>query len=186
MPHTSSPCRRRVARALLALVLPTGIAACPDGGAAARASDAGAAPAIAADAPSPAVAPAVDVPAAAAASATPGRWSGEATGGYKGNRISFVVSDDGSRISDVTFEGHWDCSDGIEMTTSGPTGTHPVQGDRIDITSVEPEGGGATATRFVMVGRMEPARAGGTLRINLNALGCDTRNLQWTATPQGA
>ena len=94
-----------------------------------------------------------------------------------------MVSPDGSRVSDVTFEGHWDCSDGIEMTTSGPSGEFPLSGNRIQITSVEPEGGGATATRFVMDGTVEGGRASGTLRINLNALGCDTRQLSWTAAP---
>ena len=171
MPHIPSPHARRVARALLALVLPAGIAACTDGGAAARADDAVAA---SADAPAPAAAPAVDVPAPAAAGATPGRWSGEATGGYKGNRISFVVSDDGSRISDVTFEGtgtvqrrHRD--DHLRSHRHLP-GAGRIGG----LTSVDRRAAGVTATRFVMEGRMEPARAAGTLRINLNALGCDT------------
>lgn len=152
--------------------------------AAALAACGGDAPAPAGDAPAgspdaaPAVAPAADAPRPAA-----GRWSGEVTGGYKGNQIMFGVSPDGGQISGIAFQGHWDCSDGIEMTTSGPEGAYPVTAGRVKVSSVEPPDGGATAIRFEMEGQMGAASASGTLRINLNALGCDTRVLTWTAAP---
>ncbi len=179
------PTTRRAAlvpHVLLPLAVAAALGACGDGAAPAPANDAGSSGASAMS-----EAPSSDAPAAPAASAaTAGRWSGEATGGYTGNRISFTVAGGGGSISDVMFEGHWDCTDGIESTTSGPSGTHPMEGGRIAVTSVDPPGGGATATRFVMQGQMEPGRASGTLRINLNALGCDTRELKWTAAPAGA
>jgi len=120
---------------------------------------------------------------ASSPAAAPGPWSGEVTGGYTGNRISFAVSPDGARMEDITFQGHWDCEDGIESTTLGPTAGFSLAGDTISILSVEPEDGGATAQRFDMQGRFADGRAAGTLRINLNALGCDTRVLSWTAAP---
>jgi hypothetical protein len=127
-----------------------------------------------------------DAPAAPASSSSAGtragRWAGEVTGGYTGNRISFTVSADGARMEDITFEGHWDCEDGIETATLGPTAPAPLAGDTIAVLSVEPEDGGATAQRFDMQGRFAEGRASGTLRINLNALGCDTRVLSWSAT----
>jgi hypothetical protein len=158
--------RRHVRSALLSCVPPLLLAAC--GGE-----------------PAPAAESAEAAAAAATEGKSGGRWTGEVTGGYKGNRISFVVADGGARIQDVAFEGHWDCSDGIEMTTQGPAGSHPVEGGRVKIVSVDPEGGGATATRFEMEGQLGSAKAEGTLRINLNALGCDTRVLHWSAAPAG-
>ena len=112
-----------------------------------------------------------------------GEWRGEVTGGYQGNTLAFTVDEGGTRASDLTFQGHWDCEDGIEQTTLGPTGSFPIESDRLDVTSVDPPDGGATAIRFVLAGLFTDGRAEGTLRINLNALGCDTGELSWTATP---
>lgn len=161
---------RTVRGALLLAAVPL-LAACPDGD----------------DAPDAAPADGAAPPASSSASGparTPGTWTGEATGGYQGNRISFTVTPDGARMEDIVFEGHWDCEDGIDMTTLGPTPGFAITGDTIAILSVEPEDGGATAQRFDMQGRFADGRASGTLRINLNALGCDTRLLSWSAAPQ--
>lgn len=133
-------------------------------------------------------APAAATPGTAAPSATTdapagGSWQGEVTGGYTGNRIAFTLADGGARIADIVFTGHWDCADGIETTTSGPSAAFPVSGGRIAIESAEPPGGGATATRFVMNGQLAGDSASGTLRVNINALGCDTRELSWSAAP---
>lgn len=166
---------RRSALLAVPVLLPTLLLAACGGGD-------GASPAPAAEnAPAAAAAPA-EAP-AASSGVKPGKWSGAVTGGYKGNRISFVVADGGASVGDVVFEGHWDCSDGIETTTSGPTGSFPLQGSTLAIESVDPPGGGATATRFVLNGQIRADGAEGTLRINLNALGCDTRQLSWTAAP---
>lgn len=130
-------------------------------------------------------APSKDGASAPASAATvPARWTGEVTGGYTGNRISFVVADGGSRLEDITFEGHWDCADGIDQTTLGPTGSHPVVGGAIRVDAVEPPDGGATAQRFTMDGAISGTAASGTLRISINALGCDTRVLRWSAAPR--
>ena len=58
-----------------------------------------------------------------------------------------------------------------------------AESDRLDLTSVDPPDGGATATRFVMAGSFAGPSAEGTLRANLNALGCGTGELRWTAAP---
>lgn len=131
----------------------------------------------------PAGAPAAAGQAPAGRGSTSSTWEGVVTGGYTGNQLSFVISADRSRVEDIVFQGHWDCADGIETTTSGPSGSFPVDQGRIEITSVDPPDGGATATRFVLTGQLSADRAQGTLRINLNALGCDTRVLSWSATP---
>lgn len=162
---------RSVRRSLLLAAVPL-LAACPGGDGSASAPPAADGAAQTASAPP-----------AARSGVAPGRWTGEATGGYTGNRISFTVSPDGARMEDVTFEGHWDCEDGIETATLGPTAAFPLTGDSISILSVEPEDGGATAQRFDMQGRFAGGRASGTVRINLNALGCDTRVLSWSAAP---
>ncbi len=112
-----------------------------------------------------------------------GAWAGEVTGGYTGNRLSFTMGEDGATAGDILFEGHWDCADGIETTTSGPSGTFPIENGRLEITSVDPPDGGATATRFVLAGTFADGRATGTLRVNINALGCDTGELAWSAAP---
>jgi hypothetical protein len=169
--HMPASSFRSLRGAVLVAALPL-LAACPGGG----------------DAPDPSprdgAQPQAASPLPASASPmTPGRWSGEATGGYTGNRISFTVSADGARMEDITFEGHWDCADGIETATLGPAAAFPLSGDTISVLSVEPENGGATAQRFDMQGRVAEGRASGTVRINLNALGCDTRVLRWTAAP---
>lgn len=166
--------RRHVRSALLSCVPSLLLAAC--GGESAPAAESAEAAPVAAAAPAT----------GATGGTSEGRWAGEVTGGYKGNRIAFVVADGGARIQDVVFEGHWDCSDGIEMTTQGPSGSHPLEGGRVKLVSVDPEGGGATATRFEMEGQLGGAKAEGTLRINLNALGCDTRVLHWSAAPADA
>lgn len=46
---------------------------------------------------------------------------------------------------------------------------------------VEPEGGGATATRYELKASFKGIKAEGTFRMNINALGCDTRVLTWKA-----
>ena len=159
----------RPTRALLALLPALLAAGCGDAPPESAGAAASAAPSAISE-PAPSARPA-------------GTWRGEVTGGYTGNTLTFTVAGDGATVADLTFEGHWDCADGIETATLGPTGSFPIEADRLDLTSVDPPDGGATATRFVLAGAFTGARAEGTLRVNLNALGCDTGELSWSATP---
>ncbi len=163
MPTSSRPSLRALASVVAAFLLLACEGEAPDAG---KARPAGASPSS---------------PAPAAPSVPAGRWEGPVTGGYDGNRISFAV--EGGAVRDVTFQGHWDCADGIETTTMGPEGSFPVAGGKLAITSVAPPDGGASATRFVMEGSFSAATASGTLRASITGLGCDTRVLRWTAAP---
>ena len=76
---------------------------------------------------------------AAAPPATGGRWAGSTTGGYTGNRLTVTLSPDGARISDISFQGHWDCADGIDQTTLGPDGSFAVSGGALPHPDLAPE-----------------------------------------------
>lgn len=108
-------------------------------------------------------------------------WQGTFSNGYKGATISFNVSSDGSRLENLTFKGYWKCSGGLEEITIGPDKSYPIQNGRVAGVITEPENGGATAFRFDLNATIGAKSAAGTLRINLNALGCDTYKLNWTA-----
>ncbi|RTQ53762.1 hypothetical protein EJV47_03235 [Hymenobacter gummosus] len=113
----------------------------------------------------------------------PTRWTGPISNGMKGDKISFDVAPDGKTVSNVTFEGYWRCSGKLEQTTAGPEKAFPVQGGKIRGVVVDPPNGGATAWRYELEGDLSKAAAKGTFRMNINALGCDTYKLQWTAAP---
>ena len=108
-------------------------------------------------------------------------WQGTFSNGYKGATISFNISSDGKRLEDLTFIGYWRCSGGIEQITIGPDKSFPIQNGRVASVITEPENGGASAFRFDLNAIISSKSASGTLRINLNALGCDTYKLNWTA-----
>jgi len=108
-------------------------------------------------------------------------WQGTFSNGYKGATISFNISTDGNRLEDLTFSGYWKCSGGIEQITIGPDKSYSIQNGRVSGVITEPENGGATAFRFDLNATIGSKSATGTLRINLNALGCDSYKLNWTA-----
>jgi hypothetical protein len=110
-----------------------------------------------------------------------GHWEGAFSNGMKQTYISFDVSSDGKTLSGLTFKGYWRCSGKLELTTLGPSKTFPIVNGKVDGISVEPENGGSTAMRFEIHGAISGKEATGTFRINLNALGCDTYKLNWTA-----
>lgn len=99
----------------------------------------------------------------------------------KGAKLTFTLSADEKSISDVTFIGYWRCSGRLELTTLGPSGAVKVQNGNVSAIVVEPENGGATAMRYEINGTIKGKQASGTFRMNLNALGCDTYKLNWTA-----
>lgn len=109
------------------------------------------------------------------------QWNGTFSNGYKGAKISFNISSDGKRLENLTFDGYWRCSGGIEQITMGPDKSYPIQNGLVAGVITEPENGGSSAFRFDLNATIGSKSASGTLRINLNALGCDTYKLNWTA-----
>ena len=112
-------------------------------------------------------------------------WKGTISNGFKGDVITFNLSDDGKRLENLTFKGYWRCSGTLEQITMGPEKSFSVKNGKVEGIITEPENGGATAFRFNLNGNVGPKTASGTLRINLNALGCDTYLLKWTASRGG-
>jgi hypothetical protein len=114
------------------------------------------------------------------------QWQGTVSNGMKGDKISFVVAPDGKTLTDLTFSGYWRCSGKLEQTTIGPDSDFAIKGGKVSGVVVDPAGGGATAWRYDLQGDFTgKAAAKGTFRMNINALGCDTYQLQWTAAPVG-
>jgi hypothetical protein len=108
-------------------------------------------------------------------------WVGTISNGYKGDSIRFDISADGKRLENLTFTGYWRCSGGIEQMTMGPEKSFSIKDGKVLGVITEPENGGASAFRFDLNAVISGKSASGTLRINLNALGCDTYQLKWTA-----
>jgi hypothetical protein len=110
-----------------------------------------------------------------------GHYEGVFTNGMKETYISFDVSPDGKEVRDLTFKGYWRCSGKLTQDIMGPEKAFPITGNKVDGIVVEPEGGGATATRYELHGSFEGSKAQGDFRMNINGLGCDTYKLTWTA-----
>lgn len=109
-------------------------------------------------------------------------WEGAFTNGMKQTYISFDVSADGKQLKNLTFKGYWYCSGKLTQDILGPEKSFAISNNTVDGVVVEPEGGGATAIRYELKGTFGGGKANGTFRMNINALGCDTRVLTWTAT----
>lgn len=109
------------------------------------------------------------------------KFSGTFSNGYKGGKVTFVLSADKKTVKDFTFTGHWRCSGTVESITAGPEKAFPVKNGGVDVVITEPEGGGATAFRFAIKGVINGKAATGTFRMSITALGCDTYLLNWTA-----
>lgn len=109
------------------------------------------------------------------------QFSGTFSNGYKGGKVSFVLSADKKTIKDFTFTGHWRCSGSVESITAGPEKGFPVKNGVVDVVITEPEGGGASAFRFAIKGAVKGKTASGTFRMSITALSCDTYLLNWTA-----
>ncbi|GAB2946665.1 hypothetical protein GCM10027048_09540 [Hymenobacter coalescens] len=124
-----------------------------------------------------------------AARSTPSKgtqWQGTIGNGMKGGRISFVVAPDGKTLSQLTFSGYWRCGGKLEQITIGPDTNFTVRDGNVRGVAVDPPAGGASAWRYDLEGRFSGAEAAtGTFRLNINALSCDTRRLEWTAVPVG-
>ena len=109
------------------------------------------------------------------------KFSGTFSNGFKGGKLTFVLSADKKTISDFTFTGHWRCSGSVESMTAGPEKAFPVKNGVVDVVITEPEGGGASAFRFAIKGSLSGKTASGTFRMSIAGLSCDTYLLNWTA-----
>ena len=108
-------------------------------------------------------------------------WEGVFTNGMKQTFISFDVSADGKQIQNLTFKGYWRCSGKLTQDIMGPEKNFTITGNKADGVIVEPEDGGATATRYELHATFTGNKAEGTFRMNINGLGCDTYKLNWVA-----
>jgi hypothetical protein len=70
----------------------------------------------------------------------------------------------------------------LDLTTLGPQKGFTIENGKVDGVIVEPEGGGATAARFELHATINGSKAEGSFRMNINALGCDSYQLNWTAS----
>ena len=108
-------------------------------------------------------------------------YEGAFTKGMKQTYISFDISPDGKQLQNLTFKGYWRCSGKLTQDILGPEKSFSLKGNKVDGIIVEPEDGGATATRYELHATLNGAKAEGTFRMNINGLGCDTYVLTWTA-----
>ncbi|MGN6163615.1 MAG: hypothetical protein ACTHOF_03660 [Flavisolibacter sp.] len=108
-------------------------------------------------------------------------WEGAFTNGMKKTYISFDVSADGKQLQKLTFNGYWYCDGSLTQDIMGPQKSFSITGNKVDGVIVEPEGGGASATRYELHAVFNGSKAEGTFRMNINGLGCDTYKLNWTA-----
>jgi len=109
------------------------------------------------------------------------QFTGTFSNGYKGARISFVLSADKKTIKDLTFTGHWRCSGSIESISAGPEKPIPVKNGEVRAVITDPENGGSTAFRFQFEGNIKGNSANGNFRMSITGLSCDTYLLNWTA-----
>lgn len=121
------------------------------------------------------------LPATQSESAGPRQFRGALEGGMKGDSIFFNLSEDGRRLSGLTFKGYWRCAGKLEQTLVGPEGSFDVQDGKVKGAIVEPPGGGSTAWRFELETDIRGNIATGSFRMNINNLGCDTYKLSFTA-----
>ncbi len=110
-----------------------------------------------------------------------GHYEGSFTNGMKETYISFDVSPDGKELRELTFKGYWRCDGKLTQDIMGPKKSFPISGNKVDGIVVDPEDGGATATRYELHGSFNGNKAEGNFRMNINGLACDTYKLTWTA-----
>jgi hypothetical protein len=110
------------------------------------------------------------------------KFRGALTGGYKGDSIFFEISEDGNRVENLAFKGHWRCSGKIErVPIAGPEGSLPIIDGKVDDHISDPPDGGATAWRFDLKAEFNGTKAEGKFRMNINALDCNSGMLSFTA-----
>src|SRR6478672_6052247 len=98
-------------------------------------------------------------------------FKGAISNGMKGDSLSFDVSADGKKLSNLTFNGWWRRSGTLErQPAAGPAGTFAVVNGKVDDHISEPPNGGSTAWRFDLKASIKGNKASGTFRMNINNL----------------
>ena len=111
------------------------------------------------------------------------KFAGSFSNGYKGAKLSFVLSADRKTIRDFTFTGYWRCGGSTESIIAGPEKSLPVKNGEVHAVITDPENGGSSAFRFNINGAIKANTASGTFRMSITGLSCDTYLLNWTAKP---
>lgn len=112
----------------------------------------------------------------------PLHFTGAFSNGMKGDSISFDISADEKKLSNLTFKGYWHCSGKLESVIAGPEGVFAIEDNIVNDHISEPPNGGSTAWRFELEADISGNTAKGSFRMNINNLGCDSYKLKWTAT----
>lgn len=107
-------------------------------------------------------------------------WEGAFTNGMKQTYISFDVSEDGTKLQNLTFNGYWYCDGKLTQDILGPEESFLIKGGVVDGVIVDK----ASYTRFELKAKLSEGKAEGTFRMSITGLGCDTRVLTWTAAPK--
>ena len=114
--------------------------------------------------------------------AKPKHFRGAISNGMKGDSLSFDLSADGKKLSNLEFHGYWRCAGKLERQPNiGPDGDFDVVNSIVDGHISEPPNGGSTAWRFDLKATITANKAVGTFRMNINNLGCDTYLLKFEA-----
>lgn len=109
-------------------------------------------------------------------------FKGAISNRMKGDSLSFDLSPDGKKVTNLTFNGYWRCSGKLErQPAAGPEGSFDVVNGKVDGHISDPPNGGSTSWRFDLKASIESNKASGTFRMNINNLGCDTYLLKFEA-----
>lgn len=109
------------------------------------------------------------------------KWEGVFTNGMKETKISFNVSADGQKITDLTFDGYWRCSGKLTKDILGPEEAFDLKNGVVNGIIVDK----TAYIRYELKGKLTGRNAAGTFRMSITGLGCDTYVLNWTATRKG-
>jgi hypothetical protein len=107
-------------------------------------------------------------------------WEGAFTNGMKQTFISFDISEDGTKLQNLTFNGYWYCDGKLTQDILGPEESFHIKDEAVDGVIVDK----TSYTRFELKAKLGEEKAEGTFRMSITGLGCDTRVLTWTAAPK--
>lgn len=110
-----------------------------------------------------------------------GLWRGKVSNQGGDQTITFLVSADGSTVSEITFVGYWRCPKAMNPTQStrlAPPNKVAVSGGAFSTTQNDKP----SRTWYQFIGDFTSATAAtGSIRIAYAGGECDTYKLQWTA-----
>ncbi|MDQ3279330.1 MAG: hypothetical protein M3Q06_13455 [Bacteroidota bacterium] len=107
-------------------------------------------------------------------------WEGAFTNGMKETFISFDVSPDGKKLSNLTFKGYWRCNGKLTQDILGPEESFQIKNGVVDGVIIDKE----AYIRYELKATLNGNKAEGTFRMSITGLGCDTYVLKWTASPK--